>query len=266
MSSVTAFMPGPRPPRDTGQRLSVSFALSLIAHAIVIAIFAGLLKPLLSAVPGQVGQALPIEVALVGVRPIAFQAPPETPPTVTEPSTAPQPISAAAAIPATPPPSPAQRAIDVDLPPLGVSVQADLRSNVVSADMPPPPGNTSVSPIADSERLGHAQASRLLQRYAQVAAKAPKLRDPLIVPYPPNAARAHAEAHIAALLLLDASGKVVETTLFPDEPLFGPTILDALGSAHFVPAEANAKPIPYWVILEFAFNMGHPAVKQRAKE
>jgi hypothetical protein len=264
MTSVTAFMPGPAPTRETGQRLSVSLALSVLAHVILIAIFAGLLKPLLNVVPGRVGQALPIEVALVGVRPIAFQAPPETPATATEAPTSPQPMNAAATMSA-PPPFPAQRAIAVDAPPLGVSVQSDARAEVVSADMPPPPGNTSVGPIADSERLGHAQASRLLQRYPQVAAKTPKLRDPLIVPYPPNAARAHAEARIAVLLLLDASGKVVETTLFPDEPMFGPTILGSLSGAHFAPAEANAKPIPYWVILEFVFNMGHPSVK-RAKE
>ena len=145
-------------------------------------------------------------------------------------------------------------------------MQADVRSSVVSAGHATAAREHLGQSDRDSERLGHAQASRLLQRYPQVAAKTPKLRDPLIVPYPPNAARAHAEAHIAALLLLDASGKVVQTTLFPDEPLFGPTILDALAGAHFMPAEADAKPIPYWVILEFVFNMGHPAVKQRGKE
>jgi hypothetical protein len=266
MTSVTAFMPGPRQQRETGQRLSVSLALSLAAHVIAIAIFAGLLKPMFTTVPGRSGQALPIEVALVGVRPIAFQAPPESPPAATESPAPPQAMSAVAPAPTAPPPSPARAAPPANAHPLGVSVQADVRADSVSADMPPPPGNTSVSPIADSERLGHAQASRLLQRYPQVAAKAPKLRDPLIVPYPPNAARAHAEARVAALLLLDASGKVVETTLFPDEPLFGPTILGVLAGAQFVPAEANAKPIPYWVILEFAFNLGNPAVRQRPKE
>jgi hypothetical protein len=64
-------MPGSRMPRDTGQRLTLSLALSLIAHVVVIAIFAGLLKPIQTPAPGWVGQALPIEVALVGVRPPA---------------------------------------------------------------------------------------------------------------------------------------------------------------------------------------------------
>ena len=64
------------------------------------------------------------------------------------------------------------------------------------------------------------------------------------------------------LLLLDATGRVVDTTLFPDESLFGPAIVDALNGARFAPAEADAKPMPYWMILEFVFSM-RPAAKPR---
>ena len=266
MTTVTAYMPGPSVLQDSGRRLTVSLALSIAAHVIVIAMFAGLLKPMLTPVAGRVGQPLPIEVALVGVRPIAFTAPPESPATATELPIPPQPMGAAPSLSATSPPYPPKTAMPVNASPLGVSVQADPNADIISADMPPPPGNTAVSPIADSERLGHAQALRLAQRFPRVAAKAAKLRDPLIVPYPPRAARAHAEAHIAALLLLDATGKVTETTLFPDEPLFGPTIRDALGRAQFTPAEADAMPVPYWIILEFVFNMGTPTVKQRPRQ
>jgi hypothetical protein len=266
MTSVTAFMPGPRAARDAGQRLTVSLALSILAHVIVIAIFAGLLKPMLTPVPGRTGQALPIEVALVGVRPIAFTAPPESPAMVSEVPEIPPPLGAAPSLSAIAAPISPPAATPIDAPPLGVSVQADANADTVSADATPPPGHTSVAPIADSERLGHAQALRLAQRFPHGAAKPPKLRDPLIVPYPPRAARAHAEARIAVLLLLDATGKVVDTTLFPDEPLFGPTIVDALSTVHFVAAEADAKQIPYWVILEFVFSMGNPTVKQRTRE
>jgi hypothetical protein len=262
MTTVTAYMPGPSVLQDSGQRLTVSLALSVIAHVILIAMFAGLLKPMLTPVPGRVGQALPIEVALVGVRPIAFTAPPESPAMATELPIAPQTMGAAPTLPATPP-SPPKASPSVNAPPLGVSVQADANADVVSADAPPPPGSTSVSPVADSERLGHAQALRLAQRFPHVAARVPQLREPLIVPYPPRAARAHAEARIAAVLTIDESGRVVDTTLIPDEALFGPTILDALKRARFVPAEGNAKPIPYWMVLEFVFKMGNPVVTPR---
>ena len=266
MTTVTAFMADPRTARDTGQRLTLSLALSVIAHVIVIALFAGLLRPMLAPVSGRVGQALPIEVALVGVRPIAFTAPPEAPAQATELPVAQQlPGSEPSSRPALPV-LPAQGAVPVTPQPLGVSVQADANAEAISADSPPPPGNTSVGAITDSERLGLAQALRLAQRFPRAAAKRPQLREPLLVPYPPRAARAHAEARIAVLLLLDATGRVVDTTLFPDEPMFGPTILAALNNAHFAPAEAEAKAMPYWVILEFVFNMGNPVVKPRPRE
>jgi hypothetical protein len=261
MTTVTAFMPALRVPRDAGQRLTVSLALSIIAHVIVIAMFAGLLAPMLTPVPGRVGQTLPIEVALVGVRPIAFTAPPEAPEQATEVPSAPQPSGAAPPSRPLSPPTPPQARVPTQ--PFGVSVQTDANAETISADAPPPPGNTSVGMITDSDRLGLAQALRLAQRFPRVAAKQPQLSEPLIVPYPPRAARAHAQARIAALLLLDATGRVVETTLFPDEAMFGQTIRDALNGVRFAPAEADAKPMPYWVILEFVFNMGNPVVKRR---
>src|ERR1700687_6360867 len=98
------------------------------------------------------------------------------------------------------------------------------------------------------------------------ADKPPRLLEPLRVPYPPRAARAHADAHIGVLLLLDATGQVVDTTLFPDEPLFGPTILEALNGARFAPAEADAKAIPYWIILEFDFRTRPAAAKPRSPQ
>jgi len=266
MTTVTAALSGYRTPRNTGQRLTLSFALSIVAHVVVIAMFAGLLEPMLTPVPRLVGQAVPIEVALVVVRPIAFAAPPESPATATELPSAPQPMGPAPSVQPMLPPSPSRPEVSVSKHPFGVSVQSDANAEAVGADVQPPPGDTSVGAIADSERLGHAQAMRLAQRFPRTAAKPPRLLDPLIVPYPPRAARAHADAHIGVLLLLDATGQVVDTTLFPDEPLFGPTILSSLKGARFSPAEVDAKAIPYWIILEFNFRTRPAAAKPRPPE
>jgi hypothetical protein len=263
MTTVTAFMPGSPMRRDTGHRLTLSLALSVVTHVVVIAIVAGLLKPTLTPVLGSLGQALPIEVALVGVRPIAFAVPPEAPPMASELSIAPQPMGSAPSSRPTPLPSPKQAEVNVPARPFGVSVQSDPSAETVSADAPLPAGNTSFGAIADSERLGHAQALRLAQRFPRTAAKPPRLSGPLFVPYPPRAAGARAEARIAALVLLDSTGRIVDTTLFPDEPLFGPTILAALKDARFSPAEADATPMPYWVILEFVFRLRPTAAKPR---
>ncbi|TMH09092.1 MAG: hypothetical protein E6H67_00065 [Betaproteobacteria bacterium] len=251
MTSVTASLPGFPAPRDTGQRLTLSLALSVAAHLVVIAMLAGLLKPMWTPILGRAGQALPIEVAT---------APPEAPAPASELPMAPQRPGSAPALRPAPPLSPPQA--EVPAQPFGVSVQTDVNAETLSADAPPPPGDVSVGAIIDSERLGHAQALRLAQRFPRTAAKPPRLREPLIVPYPPRAARAHAEARIAVLLLLDATGRVVDTTLFPDESLFGPAIVDALNGARLAPAEADAKPMPYWMILEFVFSM-RPVAKPR---
>jgi hypothetical protein len=107
---------------------------------------------------------------------------------------------------------------------------------------------------------------RLAQRFPRTAAKPPQLRGPFTVPYPPRAARAHAEARIGTLLLLDSTGRVVDVTLFPDEPLFRPAILEALNGARFAPALSDGKPIPYWTILEFVFSLRPAPAKPRAAE
>jgi hypothetical protein len=261
MTTVTAALSGFGTSRNTGQRLTLSFALSIVAHVVAIAMFAGLLQPMLTPVPRR-GQAVPIEVALVAVRPIAFTAPPESPATATELPSAPQTMGPAPSVQPMLPPSPSRPEVRVPKHPFGVSVQSDADAEAVGADVQPPLGDTSVGAVADSERLGHAQAMRLAQRFPRAAAKPPRLLDPLIVPYPPRAARAHTDARIGVLLILDANGRVVDTTLFPDEALFGPTVLSSLKGARFSPAELDAKAIPYWIILEFNFRV-RPAAKPR---
>ena len=57
------------------------------------------------------------------------------------------------------------------------------------------------------------------------------------------------------MLVVDADGTVLETTLLPDDPLFGPTVRDALASAKFKAADVEGRPVPYWMILEFVFTM-----------
>ena len=167
MTTVTAFMPGSQMPRDTGQRLTLSLALSIVAHVVVIAMFAGLLKPMLTPVPGRVGQALPIEVALVGVRPIAFTAPPEAPAMATELPIAPQPMGSAPSLRPAPPPSPKQAEVNVPARPFGVSVQSDASAETVSADAPrrrPATLRSARSPTASAwdmhRRCGSPSASR----------------------------------------------------------------------------------------------------------
>jgi len=67
------------------------------------------------------------------------------------------------------------------------------------------------------------------------------------------------QARIVALLILDASGRIVETNLFPDDPLFASTVRDVLSRARFTPAEFDGTPGSYWTILEFVFTLRRTA-------
>jgi Gram-negative bacterial TonB protein C-terminal len=87
------------------------------------------------------------------------------------------------------------------------------------------------------------------------AARSPLPRGAVITSYPAEAARSHVSARIAAVLTIDASGKVVaeDTRLVPDDPLFHSAVLEALDGAEFTPAEIDGNPMSYWLILEFVF-------------
>lgn len=244
------------------RRLSLSFAASLGVHAVAIAIVVGLLESMQLSLT-RLGSAPSIQVALVGRPSIRFSPPPEAPPQAPELPIAPRPVEQPPR-PTVPshPPMPLSREQPQSPAPPGASVQSEASAAEVPAGAVLPPVSTSVGALTDAERLGHTQALRLAQRFPKLAANPARLRAPLIVPYPPRAAWNHREARIIALLILDADGRIVETSLFPDDPLFAATVLDALSRAKFAPAELDGKPGPYWTMLEFVFTLRRSAAPQ----
>ena len=140
-------------------------------------------------------------------------------------------------------------------PATGAAAPTEATPDAVADDAPLPPGDVAVGPTDTAEPMGHTLALRLAQRFPDRLGKAPQLQSPMMIPYPAQAARARREARIAALLIIDANGKVLETTLTPEDTLFGPTVQSALAGAKFTPAEVEGKPAPYWIVLEFVFTM-----------
>ena len=94
---------------------------------------------------------------------------------------------------------------------------------------------------------------RLAALFPVKPGRLPRLSGTLTVTYPEWALRDRASAHVDALLLLDASGAVVETIVEPDDPIFAPAVREALARAKFLPAHAADTPLPYWIALEFVF-------------
>ena len=249
--------------RVSKRRLSWSLAASLAVHALAITVIAGMLQSSLMSPASHIGVPLPIEVALVTQRPIAFSAPPEIPQQASEllpaeripeeKSGEPKPSASARELPA-PTPQPAV----ISTPSPGAAVPFEPSTEPTPSDAPPP-GDVAVGPVNDLDRIGRAQALRLASRYPQPVTKRPLLLDTLTVPYPLRAAFAHRDARITVLMLVEADGRITDTTLYPDDPFFTPTVLAALRGARFAPADIKGKPVPYWAMMEFVFTMRRPA-------
>ena len=244
------------------RRVWLSFGASVLAHALALAILAGLLLPLPTPVWIRLGQPASLKVLLSEPQPAETAAPPMTltevapPPPVIAPVTTPLPAPKPPE-PQPEPPAPVLRSEprQAAAPATGAQTPTETTPDAVAEDAPLPPGDVAVGATENAEAMGHTLALRLAQRFPERVGKAPQLQAPLMIPYPPQAARARREARIAALLVIDASGTVLETTLSPEDTLFGPTVQAALAGAKFKPAEIEGRPAPYWVVLEFVFTM-----------
>ncbi len=248
----------------TEQRLSLSVLVSALVHVLAIVMLASLLSEW-APPPSLSGAAAPsIDVAIVAARPIAFAAPPEEPVLLAESLAPAEPLPGESPARATSSPAP-----DLAREPESGAIKGATRSaeeTITDAlsDLPVPPGDVAVGAVDGSERLGTAPALRLAQRFRSSVNRPPRLRDPIVVVYPTRAARAHREARIAALLIVDAEGKIIETTLFPDDPWFAPTINEALKGIRLSPAAVESGPASYWTILEFVFTMRHEPAPRTA--
>ena len=261
MTTATTNLPFMASPDARDRRLWLAFAASALAHAVALVIFAGLLLPSPVPVWIRMGQPAVVQVLLAEPEP-AKVAPPETPIEIAkiqpeiEPTIAPLPVPAPA--PTTPDPPALTRRIDPQppaAPATGAATPTEPLPDAMPDDSPIPPGDVAIGAAESPAALGTTQALRLAQRFPQKIGLRPRLQNPLVVLYPPRAARAFREARVSALLIIDDDGKVLETTLLPDDPLFGPTVRDALASAKFLAAEAESRPVAYWMVLEFVFTM-----------
>jgi outer membrane biosynthesis protein TonB len=249
-------------PGARDRQLWLALAASALVHCLALVIFAGLLLPAPVLVWVRLGRPAVVEVLLAGPEPVAVAPQPETPSEVATPRPPLEPVVTPLPAPLPPlpvPESPAPVRRSDPRPPaapaIGAAMPTEPLPDAVADDTPIPPGDVAVGAVDTPGALGTTQALRLAQRFPQEIANKPRLQDPLVVAYPARAARAHREARVSVLLIIDADGSVLETTLLPDDQLFGPTVRDAVAGGKFKPAEADARPVPYWMVLEFVFTM-----------
>ncbi len=234
---------------DTGQApdksLGVSVAMSAVFHLAVIVLLASMHSSL-SLAPSNLGLTAPLTADLVEerIRSDLLEPLPRM--------TSPEGLRALAPMPTMPVAAAAAMAVADDT----QVVRLDL-PEYAHLGPPSPNGRVAVGPVANPERISAATAARLLQRFPTIAARTPRLNGAVITSYPIDAARSHVSTQIAAILTIDAAGRIVnaDTKLVPDNPMFRPAILAALERTNFLPAEAAGKPVEYWAILVFSFDI-----------
>lgn len=235
--------------------LGVSMLASTLLHVLVIVALASI-APKTSLLPGWKGMNAPIQVELQ--QPVV---------PVSEPAVAPVTVITVPEAPPAPEPLPPQ--VPPAKAPLPISAASSLPAKQLSMRAGPPSltGSITVGLLHDPAKLSIATAARLEQRFPVAAARPPKLGGAVIARYPPDAARARQSARVAAVLTVDASGKIVDqdTILVPDDPMFHDAVLAAVASAKFTAAELEGKKIPYWVILNFFFDIDPLPGTGRAK-
>ncbi len=224
--------------------------LSVAAHALLLAVLGSVVSSAwrgaeLALAPGS-GTPLQAWLVLRAMEPEAEPLPPE-PPVEEMPAPAPPP---------TEQPVPLAPVLPAPLPP-GLTQPGGGEASVPRLPPPPPAdlGNVAVGPTADLSPFGAATKLRLAALYPVTPGRLPRLKRTLTVVYPDLALRDGSSAKVAALLLLDAQGKALETIVEPDDPIFAPLIREVLTDAEFHPAQAADTPLPYWIALEFVFTI-----------
>jgi protein TonB len=233
-------------PATSERPLGVSMLASALLHVALIALLASA-RPTVSLLPAWPATTASIQVHLQ--QPAA--AVPEPPPEPVTVISVPEPAPTRA--PAPPKELTAKVRVPISAPPSAATTQPIS----IRTGPPNPRGSVAVGLLANPERVSAAIAARLAQAFPVPAARAPKLDGAVITGYPIDAARAHQSARIAAVLTVDASGNIVDRdiALSPDDPVFRAAVLTALAATKFTPAELDGKPITYWAILEFVFDI-----------
>ena len=245
--SYATFYPPPFPSAPAPERrFGYSVVASAIVHGVLIVALASV-SPTLTLAPNLLGLAGPLQV----------QISEETAPVI-EPL--PEPMSPIAVPRFLPAPEPVALEALLPKPPVMASASSGTVTTQPLVLRQGPPnlnGSVAVGPLGNPERVSTATAARLGQRFPVRAARPPSPKGAVITGYPLEAASSHVSARIAAILTIDAAGKVVpaETRLVPDDPLFRAAVLTAIENAVFAPAELDGDPMPYWLILEFVFRV-----------
>jgi hypothetical protein len=226
--------------RSEERRLSTAIGVSLVIHALTLAVLRGGVPAILPGPYGGTGGLSALQVLLV--------APKEEPP--------PEPVQPQISVEEPTEIRAAPSAEAAGSRPSEGSRQPARGSE--SAGTALPEFSIGVGMIDDPAKVGFEFLARLAARFPDRVSKAPTLIGTPVMTYPQAALESGAQRRVAAIVTVRPDGTIQDPQLVRDDPLFGPAVLDALKSARFSPAEIDGNPVPYWAIVEFVFLIGHP--------
>ena len=230
------------------RRFSVALGVSLAIHVLAIAALR-VAAPMLYASPqAGAGSASGLQAVILG---------PQSPP-VAAVAIEPEPAIAELVQP------PQMHALLPPLEPIAVPTGPAVGGSAARLGLNAPELSIAVGTLNDPSRLGPALAGQVARRFPEPVAKLPMLLGSTTVAYPQAALAAGAERRVIALVTLRADGSVEDKQIVGSEPLFGPSVLDALKDVRFAPAEIDGNPVPYWTIVEVVFSIGRPAMQPPA--
>jgi hypothetical protein len=227
---------------DPARRVSIAIVVSILVHLLALLCLRDSMHNWPPSSPHGIG-SLPVLQAILQGPEILIESEPAPP------------MTAAAEVPEQA--AVAALADSVAQAPPGHAASApETGSNMMSGAADPPVMITSRA-VPNAIELGTRYAQLLAQRFPDPVAKRPEILTSLVLLYPRPAIDAHAQARILALLTISETGEIIEQTLIPNDPIFGPAVSEALKEARFSPAEIDAKAVRYWTILEFEFSIEH---------
>jgi hypothetical protein len=137
--------------------------------------------------------------------------------------------------------------------PVGAAQSAPTTGASVAPGIVDPRHGVTGGMILDPAKVGPRYAAALAQMFPEPPARLPQLKSPPVLSYPRAAIENRTQARIAAILTIDERGEIIDKSIVPNDPVFGPVVSEALEDTHFSPAETDGNAVRYWAILEFEF-------------
>jgi outer membrane biosynthesis protein TonB len=247
MSTIAFDRAGRRQPES--QRFRTALLLSVIAHLLIFGLLIRLPRPVPLSFPVTFGQSFALQAILNGQIAPAPTPEPE-PELVSEPQVPELTQPATTQAPAIVPPVKNESSFGRRQGPVTQNADAD---NAI-----PVRGRVTMGVLKNAKELGDLTAIKLAVRFPTAASSPPVLRGSLSVIYPPEALLASVGMRIAAVVVVNDSGNIVEVTTSPPDPWFGPAIMNAIAGAKFTPARIDGQRVTYWTILDFEFTIDKP--------